>query len=257
MRKDDDEKGVLSGPACAILMKNLWLARLARPDIQKPIGDLASHLTVWSRNDDKRVYRLICYLNTTKEYRLIGRVSDPPSALSLRLYVDADFSGEQDNARSTNGGYLVLAGPNTWFPLTWVAKRQTSTSRSTTEAEVISLAHSLFLEALPAMDLWDCILGRPIRLIILEDNQATIKVVEKGYSPKLRHILRTHKVDLSSIKEVIDTDSVRIEYVDTALQAADIFTKALAPMKWGNAIALLGLFTPDMYTSAYPDATFT
>ena len=105
------------------------------------------------------------------------------------------------------------------------------------------------------MDLWDCVLKRKVQLDILEDNQATIKVVEKGYSPKLRHILRTHKVDLSSIKEIIDTDSVRIEYIDTALQAADIFTKALAPLKWGNALALLGIFTPDMYKTAYPNAS--
>ena len=234
-------------------MKNLWLGRLSRPDIQKPIGDLASHLTTWSRNDDKRVYRLICYLNSTKDHRLVGKVGDPPSSLRLKLYVDADFSGESDNARSTSGGYLVLAGPNTWFPLTWVAKRQTSTSRSTTEAEVISLAHSLFLEALPALDLWETVLGRSVHLDILEDNQATIKVVENGYSNKLRAITRTHKVDLSSIKEIVDLDTVHIAYIDTNLQAADIFTKALAPLKWGNALALLGIYTPEQLITAYPN----
>ncbi len=49
-------------------------------------------------------------------------------------------------------------------------------ARSTTEAEVISLAASLFSEALPTMELWDLLLGRPVDLIILEDNQATMKL---------------------------------------------------------------------------------
>ena len=91
------------------------------------------------------------------------------------------------------------------------------------------------------MDLWGKLLGRSVSLTIYEDNQATIKVVLKGYSHKLRHINRTHKVDLSSIKEVIDTDAVEIEYIKTDLQAADIFTKALQPCKWENALKLLGM----------------
>ena len=145
----------------------------------------------------------------------------------------------------------MLVGPNIWFPLQWVTKKQTSTSRSTTESEVVSLAHSLFSEALPALTLWDTILGRTMDLEIMEDNQATIKVVLKGYSPKLRHMARTHKVNLSSIKEVIDKESVVLEYVKTDLQAADIFTKALPVNKWDNALQLLGIITPEALQKAY------
>ena len=65
----------------------------------------------------------------------------------------ADFAGEKDDAKSTSGGFLVLQGPKTFFPLTWVSKRQTSVSRRTTESKIVSLAHSLFLEALPALQL--------------------------------------------------------------------------------------------------------
>ena len=91
------------------------------------------------------------------------------------------------------------------------------------------------------MNFWEALLGRPVSLEIMEDNQATIRIVNKGYSQKLRHISRTHKVDLSSIKEVIDRDTVTVEYVETDKQAADIFTKGLAPQKWDAALDLLGL----------------
>ena len=157
--------------------------------------------------------------------------------------MDADFAGDKTTARSTSGGFLVLAGPRSYFPLAWVSKRQTSTSRSTTESEVISLAHSLYQEGIPSLQLWELLLGRSITLRVFEDNQATILVVKKGYSSKLRHITRTHKVNLSCLSEVFKDDTAVIEYIVTDEQAADIFTKALPPHKWPAALTLLGIRT--------------
>ena len=126
------------------------------------------------------------------------------------MVVEVLAAGEKSDATSTSGGYLVLKGPNSFFPLAWVSKRQTSVSRSTTESEVVSLAHSLYQEGLPALFLWSLMLGRDdLELVIHEDNQATILVVKKGYSPKLRHISGTHT--------------------------------ALPPQKWDNALKLLGI----------------
>ena len=238
---DDDETGELAAVACSILMKLLWLARLSRPDILKPVCELASKITKWTRNSDKELFRLICYVNTTSEYHLVGTIADKVSDLSLRLYVDADFGGDRKDARSTSGGFLCLVGPSTSYPLMWLSKRQTSTSRSTTESEVVAFAASLFSEGLPALIFWELVLGRTVGLEVMEDNQATIRVVLKGFSNKLRHISRTHKVDLSSIHEEISKDNVKVSYCETDRQAADIFTKALAPLKWDNALSLLGI----------------
>ena len=239
--EDEEAKGELAPNACRILMKALWLGRLSRPDIIKPINDLATKVQSWSRGDDKRLLRLIQYIDSTPQYRLVGTIKDNPEDLELRLYVDADFAGDRLSGKSTSGGYLVLYGPNSFFPLAWVSKRQTSTSRSTTESEVVSLAYSLYQEGLPALQLWELLLGRTVTLKVLEDNQATILVVRKGYSPKLRHITRTHKVNLSGLSEVFREDSAELEYCQTDSQAADIFTKALPPQKWAPALRLLGI----------------
>lgn len=68
-------------------------------------------------------------------------------------------------------------------------------------------------------------------------------VVKKGYSPKLRHIQRTHKVNLSCLAELLEDEAITLEYTHTEDQAADVFTKALAPQKWGNALKLSGIRT--------------
>ena len=52
---------------------------------------------------------------------------------------------------------------------------------------------------------------------------------------------RTDKVNLSSIAENLAKDGIDIEWIDTKEQAADIFTKALVPLKWANALELLGI----------------
>ena len=113
----------------------------------------------------------------------------------------------------------------------WSSKRQSSTSRSTTEAEVIAIATAVYGEAIPVLQLWDTLLQRPVSLVIHEDNQAPIMVVERGYSSKLRHITRTHKVNLGCLQEVLQDNNITLQYIKTDEQVADIFTKALEPLK--------------------------
>ena len=81
-------------------------------------------------------------------------------------------------------------------------------------------------------------------LEVLEDNEATIKIVKKKGSAKLRHVSRTHKVNLASTYEAFEDPYVDIAYVNTKEQAADIFTKALSPQLWDNALRLLGMLAP-------------
>jgi len=178
--EDEETKGELAPNACKILMKALWSGRLAHPNIIKPINDLATKVQSWSRGDDKKVLRLSQYIASTPHYRLVSTIQDKPEDLELRLFVDADFAGDKSTARSTSGGFLALTGPSSFFPLAWISKRQTSTSRSTTESEVVSLAHSLYQEGLPALQLWELLLARSVTFRVHKDNQATILVVKKG-----------------------------------------------------------------------------
>ena len=153
--EDDDIRGELADNACKVLMKCLWAGRLARPDIVKAITSLASKMQKWTRNHDKMLYRLMCYMHSTVEYLLKRYVGDTIENLWLELYVDADFCGDREHAYSTNAGRLMLVGPNNRYPQCLLSQKQTSVFRSTTESEVIALAHSLFKEGLPMCAMWD------------------------------------------------------------------------------------------------------
>jgi hypothetical protein len=64
------------------------------------------------------------------------------------------------------------------------------------------------------------------KLYTLEDNDAVIKMTIKGRSPNLRHVGRTHRVDLDWLFERIRKDpGIFIKFVGTKEQSADILTK--------------------------------
>ena len=50
-------------------------------------------------------------------------------------------------------------GSRTFVPISWMCKKQTSVSHSSTESEIISLDAGLRLDGIPALDLWDLIVS--------------------------------------------------------------------------------------------------
>ena len=68
--------------------------------------------------------------------------------------------------------------------------------------------------------------GLPFTLYAFEDNDAVIKMIVKGRSPNLRHVARTHRIDLDWLFERITKDpSVFMKWVGTKEQLGDISTK--------------------------------
>ena len=240
LASDWESKGALASEASRVLMKTLWLARLSRPDLMKGISDLTRRVTRWSVADDKKLRRLMSYLKGTPNLSVVHKMGDAFEDLHLSLYTDADHSGDVDHAQSTSGMILCLEGENTYWPLAWSSKKQTATSRSTTEAEIMSLSSGVFGEALPAQEFLETLTGKEAKLVCHQDNSAVIQIVHAGYSPKLRHVSKTHRVNLSSLYEVFESDPlIRLQYINTELQKADVFTKALPPAKFPAALKLL------------------
>ena len=76
-------------------------------------------------------------------------------------------------------------------------------------------------------------------LIIAEDNQAVIKIVQKARSTALRHLPRTHRIDLQWLFEVCSNPHVCMRYVGTLQQVADLMTKALnKPETWFHLLEI-------------------
>ena len=135
-------------------MKLLRLSCLSRPDILVVVRLLAAKVTTWSINEDRMVARLVGYVSYSAHYSSIWFIGDASQSLSLSLYVDSDFGGCFHTARSTSGYVLALEGPASFALLSWSSRHQKVVSRSSTEAEFVSLWSSLFSDALPMLEVW-------------------------------------------------------------------------------------------------------
>ena len=204
--------------AAKILMKILYAARMARFDLLRVVASLATELTRWTEDCDRRLHRLVCYIWSTKHYRLIGVVADPPSSLSPHLFADADFAGGKRTMRSTSGAHLALHGPRTFFPLHGLSKRQTAASHSTPEAEMVAAAMALRTIGIPSLDLWSILLERPATLTFHEDNEAMIKVCRTGKNPTMRHINCVHGVSAVELHERFSDPQFKLVYEKSALR---------------------------------------
>ena len=157
--KEEETKSVgeLSQVCSQIVLKCLYLARIGRPDILWSVNKLARSITKWTKACDKRLNRLISYIHHTCEYRQYCHVGNTAKQCRLGLFQDSDFAGDLEDSKSTSGGALCIFGSHTFVPKSWMCKKQTAVSHSSTESEIISLDTGLRLDGLPALELWDLI----------------------------------------------------------------------------------------------------
>ena len=77
---------------------------------------------------------------------------------------------------------------------------------------------------------------------LMEDNQATITILQQGHSQKLRHTDRTQRISFRWLQEQFVNRQFELINVDTTLQAADILTKAFdSTPVWHHALELIGI----------------
>ena len=55
--------------------------------------------------------------------------------------------------------HCAFFGSHTFVPISWMCKKQTSVSHSSTESEIIYLDAGLRMDGIPALDLWDLIVA--------------------------------------------------------------------------------------------------
>ena len=168
------------------------------------------------------VRHLMSYLASTPELGLVY-YKPKSSTLLLEAYCDANWGNDSTvQARSQSGDGFYFAGAF----IDWNSKIQPVIAQSSTEAEHVSAFNCSrtvvyfrqFLEELGYPQ------ARPTTL--WEDNQACIAQSKNAVnSSKVRHMLLKYHY----IRDLVESGFIKLEYIITHDQIADIFTKPLAP----------------------------
>ena len=207
--KEEETKSVgeLSHVCSQIVLKCLYLERIGRPDILWSVNKLARSSTKWTKACDKRLNRLISYVHHISEYKQYCHVGNTAKQCRLGLFQDSDFAGDLEDSKSTSGGTLCVFGSHTFVPISWMCKKQTSVSHSSTESEIISLDKGLRLDGLLALELWDLIVS------VLGNSSRISDRTGKPVNGEDKHHKSRNKIDVMKDIDVVPSNvqSVRQE----------------------------------------------
>ena len=138
--------------AARVIMKIMYGARMARPDLLRTVSYLARFLTKWNEDTDKRLQRLMSYIHHSYSYRMYAYMGEDQPKFTLDIYSDSDYAGCVQTQRSTTGSVIFLrGGEDTSVPISFMSKRQGSVSRSTPEAEIVAMDMTIRILTLPVL----------------------------------------------------------------------------------------------------------
>ncbi|KAB2616638.1 hypothetical protein D8674_023226 [Pyrus ussuriensis x Pyrus communis] len=200
------------------MVGGLQYLTLTRPDISFAVNQVCQYMHNPKSTHLQAVKRIYRYIKGTVERGLLFRSSND---FTLRGFSDADWAGSLDDRRSTSGACIFL-GPNL---LTWTAKKQSTVSRSSSEAEYRALATTT------AEIRWFCYLfrelGIPFRTppCIFVDNVSALHMVANPvFHAHTRHI----EIDYHFVLELLAHGVLQTRHISSHHQIADIFTKGLS-----------------------------
>jgi hypothetical protein len=209
----------------------LYLAISTRPDISYSVQQLSQYLDSYSFEHWNAAIRIVRYLKGTRDLRLhLG--GDSP--ITLRAYSDSDWANCIDTRRSV-GGYVCSLGSGA---VSWTARKQKVVATSSCEAEYIA-AFETAKECIWLRTLLNSINHRqPNHTIISCDNTATKTLSE---DPLLHSRVKHVDIKYHFLRERVQSGDLRLTYINTRENVADMFTKALDVKQFIYLRGFLGL----------------
>ncbi|GJR94503.1 retrovirus-related pol polyprotein from transposon TNT 1-94 [Tanacetum coccineum] len=202
----------------------------SRPDIVHATCLCARYQAKPTEKHLKEVKRIFRYLRGTVN---TGLWYTKDSGFELTGFSDADYAGCKDTFKSTSGGAQFLGEKL----VSWSSKKQDCTALSTAEAEYVSIsaccAQVLWMRT-QLMDYGFYFNKIPIYC----DSKSAIAI---SYNP-VQHSRTKHiAVRYHFIKEHVEKGTIKLYFVKTDYQLADLFTKALPVDRFNYLVRCLSM----------------
>ena len=191
---------------------------LTRPDISYCVNRVCQFLSSPTTVHWVAVKMILRYLHQTIDYGL--RFTKSGSSL-LSAFSDADWAGNPDDRRST-GGYAIFLGGNL---VSWASRKQSTVSRSSTEAEYKAVADTT------AELIWIQVLLRELGVpqhrppsLWCDNIGATYLTKNPIFHRRTKHV----EVDYHFVRERVAANQLDVRPISSKDQLADIMTKPLS-----------------------------
>ncbi|CAI5532422.1 unnamed protein product, partial [Closterium sp. Naga37s-1] len=228
-----DESVESSGPYPELVGCLMYLMTCTRPDLAYPLSILARYVAPGRHRPEhmaaaKRVLRYLCSTSG------MGLVLGGRSPVVLTGHADASWADDQATQRSSQG-YTFSLGSGS---VSWRATRSSSVLGSSCEAEIY--AGAMAVQELRWLTYLLTDLGEPPRSppVLYVDNKAMLALCrEQRLEHRTKHIALRYFL----ARELQQRGQLRLAYVASEANTADVFTKALPPCDHQRFCTQLGL----------------
>ena len=140
-------------------------------------------------------------------------------------YTDSDWAGSVADRKSTSGGFYCLGSAM----ISWFSKKQYNVALNKGEVEYMAACSAscevIWIQKL-MLGLFDMDLGTAV---ILCDNWSCINMIENPmFHDKSKHI----EIRYFYIRDMVQKGAIKLQYVSTNEQVADVLTKPLYRVKF-------------------------
>jgi hypothetical protein len=221
-----DIKQMQNIPYRSLVGALMYAAISTRPDIAQSVNLLSRYMTNPGMAHWMAGKRILRYLNGSRKMGLHYDGNRQPLdksnySVQVKAYADADWGGDLDGRKSTTGYIIMING----CVVSWVSRKQSTVALSTAEAEYMAISATL-QDIKWLTQLLDELNYKQTEIPLLyTDNKAAIAISENDVNhSRAKHIdIRHHFV-----RDAIKRKELRVEWIDTRKQIADINTKALS-----------------------------
>ena len=230
-------------------MKLMYVSRMAVPQALTPVCRLASELSRWSKDNDRKLYRLYCYLYCYPDLVLVRSLSTGDrEKIKVIAWPDADLNSETNSSKSTSGCFIDRGE----WPLH--AARMVEL-----QAAMHCHSHVRGRDGIPRrdgegshpiQDLFDMALNYSVDAILREDNAAALISANKGYSPAMRGLKHTQRVSIGYIHDVMyaptepGRGTIAVEKQATATTVVTFSPNPSTPANtYSSALKMIGIIS--------------
>jgi hypothetical protein len=156
----------------------------------------------------------------------------------LTGFSDADFAGDVDVRKSTTGVIFFLSND----PITWQSIKQKVVAQSSYESEYITAANAM-CQALWLARVLAEVQGSALSTPLLRvDNKSIIALIKN----LVLHVQSKHiEVKYHLVRESIENDRIKVEFIRSEEQLGNILTKPLGRVKFLELHTKIGLIDID------------
>jgi hypothetical protein len=205
----------------AIVGSMIYASISTRPDITHATNMISRYMTQPTQMNMTMACRVLRYLSGSREKGLTYTHSQRQGGeFEITGYCDADWGGDLSDRKSTTG-YCTFLNDNL---ISWASKKQPTVALSSAEAEYMAISDMMKEILWMRMILSELHLSVVTPTVIYVDNQSAIRISENDSDHD-----RTKHIDIRHcfIRDCIKNGDLKLEWIPTQYQRADIFTKPL------------------------------